>query len=90
MLWHDFRLAYEAAELVGRSALDRALWGIVADDLERLCEPARVGDVTDALIERFTASLIDEGVDLASLTIYRAELRQALAWSARRGTAEAA
>jgi hypothetical protein len=90
MLWHDFRTEYEAAELAGRPALDRGLWQIVADDLERLCAPVRVADVTDALIERFTASLIAEDVDLASLVIYGDTLRQAMRWAAGRGMAEAA
>jgi hypothetical protein len=88
--WHDFRTEYEAAELVGRPALDRALWEIVADDLERLCAPVHVADVTDDLIGRFTALLIAEDVDLASLTIYLDTLRQAMRWTAGRGMAEAA
>jgi hypothetical protein len=88
--WHDFRIAYEAAELANRPALDRALWEIVADDLERLAGPLLVADVTDDLIGRFTASLIAEDVDVGSLTIYLDTLRQAMRWAAGRGMAEAA
>jgi hypothetical protein len=59
-------------------------WQIAADDLERLASPAYLADVP-AIVPHFTAALITEEVDAASIAIYEGRIEHALDWAAEVG-----
>jgi len=57
-----------------------AIWANVADDLERLANPATLA-VAAGCLAAFEIALIGEGVDVRSVAIYSATVRDALAWA---------
>lgn len=64
--WTDARERYEAT----LSGMELALWRVAADDFERLCGSPSLADVA-AMVDGFVEALSREGVDPASLLIYR-------------------
>jgi hypothetical protein len=49
LVWPIFRQQYEAVVVRQWSKLDRAIWRNVADDLERLADPATLADAAGSL-----------------------------------------
>jgi hypothetical protein len=57
MTWQTFRHQYESAVVATWPKLDKAIWRNVADDLERLADPATLADAAGYLAA-FEATLI--------------------------------
>jgi integrase len=79
--WFDFTLRYTDEVLTGLAPKTRAQVATVFKTVERLLNPARIGDVTATRLSKLVGALREEGKSEYTIKNYTAHFRASLVWA---------